>query len=53
MAEGRKQTYGTQFSGSDPDPIEDEEHVDERRKTVGLPTMEEYRRQMQEMYGPR
>jgi hypothetical protein len=53
VAEGRKQTYGTQFSGSDPDPIEDEEHVDERRKAVGLPTLEEYRRQVQEMYGPR
>ncbi len=53
VAEGRKQTYGTQFSGSDPDPIEDEEHVDERRKAVGLPTMDEYRRQIQEMYGPR
>ena len=53
VAEGRKQTYGTQFSGSDPDPTEDEENVDERRKAVGLPTMEEYRRQVQEMYGPR
>jgi hypothetical protein len=53
VAEGRKQTYGTQFSGADPEPIEDEEHVDERRKSVGLPTMEEYRQQMKEMYGPR
>jgi len=55
VAEGRKQTYGVMFKGDmvTPEPIEDEEHVDERRKAVGLPSMAEYRKQMQEMYGPR
>jgi hypothetical protein len=53
VAEKRKQTYGTQFNDKrQPQPIEDEEHVDERRKAVGLGTMEEYRAQMLRMYGP-
>jgi hypothetical protein len=51
VSEHRKQTYGTQFIGQNPSPIEDEAHVDQRRKAVGLPTMEEYRKSMQEMYG--
>lgn len=43
---GEKQYYGTHFSpGEDgkyyPKPIEDEEHVEERRAAMGLPTMEE------------
>lgn len=53
VAEGRKQTFGTQF-GDDmkPEPIEDEAHVDERRKSVGLGTMAEYVKQLLETYGP-
>jgi hypothetical protein len=51
VSEHRKQTYGTQFVGQNPSPIEDEPHVDQRRKAVGLPTMEEYRKSMQETYG--
>lgn len=54
VAEQRKQTYGTQFMGKGeemkPQPIEDEEHVDERRKSVGLPSMAEYKKQMQQAY---
>ncbi len=45
VAEGRKQVYGSQFTGGcEPEPIEDPEHVDERRKAVGLPPLAEYRR---------
>jgi hypothetical protein len=53
VAEGRKQTFGTQF-GDDmkPQPIEDEAHVDERRKSVGLGTMAEYVKQLIQTYGP-
>jgi hypothetical protein len=40
------QVYGTQFidrgQGLMPQPIEDEEHVDDRRKSVGLGTLAEY-----------
>lgn len=47
MNEGRKQRYGTQLQSDEQGvfriyPIEDEEHVDERRRELGLPTMEEY-----------
>jgi hypothetical protein len=54
VAENKKQVYGTQFKGMGnemtPQPIEDEEHVDERRKSVGLPSMAENRKRMDEMY---
>lgn len=53
VAEHRPQRYGSQFDGGEPSPIEDEAHVDERRKSVGLSTMAEYRAQMQETYGPK
>jgi hypothetical protein len=46
------QRYGTQFSLVDGrwvlHPVEDEVGLDERRKAVGLPTMEEYMRLMEE-----
>lgn len=46
------QLYGTQFMRSEgkliPKPIEDEAHVDERRKEVGLDTLEEYAKRMNE-----
>ncbi len=52
VAEKRKQTYGTQFTNDrEPQPIEDEAHVDERRKSVGLGTLSEYKQQMIRMYG--
>jgi hypothetical protein len=52
VAEGRPQTYGTQF-GPDrqPRPMVDPDHVDTRRKAIGLGTMAEYRVQMHKMYG--
>jgi hypothetical protein len=53
VVEKRKQTYGTQFNAKqEPQPIEDEAHVDERRRAVGLGTMEQYKAQMIRMYGP-
>lgn len=54
VAEKKKQIYGTQFQGKSgnmkPQPIEDEQHVDERRRSVGLSTMGEYEKQMQQTY---
>ncbi len=56
VGDGRPQTYGTQFhKNSDgqlvPQPIADEEEVDERRKDVGFETLDEYKKRMQELYG--
>jgi hypothetical protein len=55
LAEGKKQLYGTQFATIDgkfgPSPIEDEAHVDERRASVGLPSLADYRRQLEQVYG--
>ncbi len=54
VAEKKKQIYGTQFQGTcgsmKPQPIEDEQHVDDRRKSVGLTTMAESEKQMQQTY---
>jgi len=55
VRQGKPQLYGTQFrSGPDgllaPDPIEDEVHLDERRKTMGLSTMAEYVRMIRQVY---
>jgi hypothetical protein len=54
VADGKPQVYGTQFRQVDgkmePSPIEDEARVDERRKSVGLPTLAEYRKQIEAMY---
>ncbi len=48
--QGRPQVYGTQFHTVNgllvPKPIEDPERVDERRRHVGLGTMEEYTKDM-------
>jgi hypothetical protein len=52
VAEKRPQRWGTQFAGDAPAPIEDEAHVDERRKAIGLPTMAEYARMMRQTYNP-
>jgi hypothetical protein len=51
VAENRPQRYGTQYGDGKPAPIEDEAHVDERRKAIGLGTMAEYDAQMRAMYG--
>ena len=55
MNTGRPQLYGTQFKMSKGNfgpagPIEDEEHLEERRAAMGLETFEEYSREMREMY---
>lgn len=52
VAEARPQRFGTQY-GKDgkPAPIENEAHVDQRRRAVGLGTMAEYDAQMRAMYG--
>lgn len=48
VREGKKQLYGSQFkhtaSGMVADPIEDPEHLDERRAQMGLGPFEEYRK---------
>jgi hypothetical protein len=51
VGEHRPQRYGTQYGEGKPRAIEDEAHVDERRKAVGLGTMAEYDAQMRAMYG--
>jgi hypothetical protein len=55
--QGKPQVYGTQFTQSSaggdfaPHPIEDETHVDERRKSVGLPPMAEQEKTLRATYG--
>lgn len=51
VAEKRPQRFGTQFMNGEPQPIEDEANVDKRRAAIGLPSMAEYKKQMQAMYG--
>jgi hypothetical protein len=49
---GRPQRYGTQFTEHlEPHPIEDEEHLDERRRAVGLSSMAAYTRLIRKRYG--
>lgn len=54
VQEGKHQRYGTQFSIEDGelvmDPVEDEGGLDERRRQMQLPPMEEYRRLLEEQY---
>ncbi len=57
-AEGKKQIYGTQFvQGKDgrwnPKPVEDPENVDRRRAEMGMPSLAEYKKMLEEMYGTR
>jgi len=55
--EGKPQIYGTQFKEANgemvPEPIEDEQHVDERRAKAGLGPLAEYKEMMKQMYQPR
>ena len=55
LARGEPQVYGTQCDVREgafvPRPIEDEQGVEERRKTVGLPPLAEYLEQMAAVYG--
>ena len=54
VAEGRQQIHGTQGTEKNgvivPFPIEDEEHVDERRKAIGLEPIAEHFKGMNEFY---
>lgn len=55
MQQDKPQVYGTQFTFTADGqlvlhPIEDAEHVDERRRSVGLPPMAEQERAMREIY---
>ena len=55
MREGKPQIYGTQFTFAADGhlvlhPIEDAEHVDERRRAVGLPPMAEQERMVRGVY---
>jgi hypothetical protein len=55
MQQGKPQIYGTQFTSAADGklvlhPIEDAEHVDERRRAVGLPSMAEQERVIREVY---
>lgn len=56
VGDGRPQIYGTQFrTNSDgqlePLPIQDPDNVDKRRKEMGLETLDENQKRMQEKYG--
>jgi hypothetical protein len=56
VEEGRDQIYGTEVTQG-PDgiprlhPLEDPESVDERRQRVGLPPLDEYLRQLEQVIG--
>lgn len=57
VAEKKKQLYGTQLTQHGdtlvPQPIEDEEHVDERRKEIGLQPLAEYLKTAEMMLNPK
>jgi hypothetical protein len=55
VGEGRPQLYGTQFYADEtgnfsPRPIEDPDHVDERRQAVGLQPLSEYAHDVEQSY---
>jgi len=54
IQDGLKQLYGSQFDikngKCEPLPIEDAEHVDERRKAMGLAPLADYTKELCEMY---
>ncbi len=54
VGQQKRQVYGTQFRVVDgklkPQPIEDEEHVDDRRKEVGLPPLKAYLKLAEEAF---
>lgn len=57
VGEKKEQIYGTQFRTVDgkmePYPIADEKNVDRRRKEVGLSSLAEYRKVLEEFYKPK
>ncbi len=54
VGDGFPQRFGTQFTMVDGrlvlDSVENEGSLEERRKSMGLPTMEEYMRLMEDLY---
>lgn len=54
LAEGKKQLYGTQFvrilGKLQPSPLEDEQNVDKRRAEMGLSTLAEYVKILEQQY---
>jgi hypothetical protein len=52
MHQGKPQVYGTQFRNGELWKLEDPDHVDERRRSIGLDTMAEYTEQMKRLYKP-
>jgi hypothetical protein len=42
LAQGKQQTYGTQFENCEPKNLADRAHVDERRRTIGLGPLADY-----------
>ncbi|NJP26655.1 hypothetical protein OHB01_12515 [Microbispora hainanensis] len=54
MGSGRPQLYGTQFfsdgNGFRPYPIEDADHLDDRRAAMGLEPFEQYEAEMRRLY---
>jgi len=56
VGQKEKQLYGTQFNQVDgkwvPAPIQDEANVDKRRKEVGMLSMAEYTKLLEEVYKP-
>jgi hypothetical protein len=56
VADGRPQLYGTQFQGRGedlaPHPIEDPDHLDQRRAAAGLPPFAEYEARIRARYRP-
>jgi hypothetical protein len=57
IQDGQKQLYGSQFDTQngkcEPMPIEDPEHVNERRKAIGLGPLDEYAAQLCALYHPK
>jgi len=55
VSEGKPQLYGTQLGGNPVrfDPIEDEAHVDERRRSIGLEPLADYARNFGVTYTPK
>lgn len=57
VAQKKPQRYGTQARQVDgklvPSPIEDEAHVDQRRAEVGLGSLADYMKQMEQVYAPK
>ena len=56
VAQGKRQRYGTQFEGNGdqmkPKPIQDEAHVDERRRALGLISITNYTCVLHAVYDP-